>query len=99
LPAGASISAPSLTPPGLGSLTAAGNTYDATGTCEYTIEFPSTSNQASSDSISITYVESDSDLYFPTGVAGGITFTWAGQDDVPFAVEVQRWPQQVQAAA
>jgi hypothetical protein len=79
LPSGASISAPTLTPPGLGSLTVAGETYDATGTCEYTINLPSSTNTASSDSISITYVESDSDFYFPTGQAGAVTFTWSGQ--------------------
>ena len=39
LPAGASISAPSLVPPNTASLTGAGQTYDLTGTCEYTLTF------------------------------------------------------------
>jgi hypothetical protein len=85
LPSGASISAPQLTPAGSGSVTADGTTYDATGTCEYTIEYPSSANHASGDSISVTYAQSGSDYYFPTGTAGGITFTWGGQSCVTTA--------------
>jgi len=86
LPSGASISAPRLTPPGSGSVTADGTTYDATGACEYTIEYPSaSSNQASGDSISVTYAQSGSNYDFPTGVAGSITFNWGTQSCVTTA--------------
>lgn len=85
LPSGASISAPSLTPPGTASLTVAGRTYDATGSCEYTIEFPSTPNQASANFITVTYVGSGNDYYFPTGVASGITFSYGAQSCVTTA--------------
>ena len=85
LPSGASISAPSLAPAGSGSLTVAGTTYNAAGTCEYTIEYPSAANQASADTISVTYAQSGSNYYFPTGTAGGITFTWGSQSCVTTA--------------
>jgi hypothetical protein len=85
LPSGASISAPSLTPPGAGSLTVAGTTYDATGSCEYTIEVPSNPSQASADSITVTYVGSGHDYYFPTGTASAITFTTGRQSCVTTA--------------
>jgi len=85
LPSGASISAPSLTPPGTASLTVAGRTYDLTGTCQYTIELPSAENQASAGFISVTYVDSGNDEYFPTGVASGITFAYGGQSCVTTA--------------
>lgn len=86
LPPGATISAPVLVPPGSASISAAGQTYDLTDTCEYTLNVPvaalsadvSLSPGASPDSISITYVGSGGDIYFPTGVADPISFTYSG---------------------
>jgi len=80
LPSGASISPPSLVPAGTASLIVAGQTYDLSGTCEYTLTFPSTSNGASPNGYSITFVGSGSDLYYPTGVADGIDFVYGSQE-------------------
>jgi len=41
LPPGAVISPPTLTPPDTASLTVAGHTYDAAGTCQYTVTYNS----------------------------------------------------------
>ncbi len=43
LPAGGSVSAPSLVAAGIASLVVGDQTYDLSGTCEYTITFSSSS--------------------------------------------------------
>jgi hypothetical protein len=81
LPAGASISAPSLVPPNTASLTGAGQTYDLAGTCEYTLTFPSASSTSggASPDWTILYVGSGHDYYYPTGVADGIALDYNNQ--------------------
>lgn len=79
LPSGASISAPSIVPTGTSSVIAANETYDLSGTCEYTITIASTSNGASPDGGSVTFVGSGSDFYYPTGVDDSIDFTYRSQ--------------------
>jgi hypothetical protein len=86
LPAGATISAPSLVPNGLASLVVGTQTYDLSGTCAYTLTLPSASSadtssagSVSKDSFSINFVDSGNDLYFPTGTAGPIDFSYNGR--------------------
>lgn len=82
LPPGATISAPVLVPPGLASITAAGQTHDLANTCEYTLSLPSAQLSAgiapAGGGITVVYVGSDGDFYFPTGVLDPITFTYSG---------------------
>jgi hypothetical protein len=90
LPTGATISVPSLVPAGTASLSSGGETYDLAGSCQYTLSLPSNtvvatpsgqllkSPAASPDGISITFVSSGSDFYFPTGVADPIVFSYGG---------------------
>lgn len=86
LPAGATISAPSLVPKGIGSLVVGNQTYDLSGTCAYTLTLASASSantssasSVSKDSFSINFVDSGNDLYFPTGTAGPIDFSYNGR--------------------
>jgi hypothetical protein len=86
LPAGASISAPSLVPDGVASLVVGTQSYDLSGTCAYTLTLAVTASalasavgSVSADTISITYIDPGNDLYFPTGAAEPIDFSYNGR--------------------
>ena len=86
LPEGASISAPSLLPQGVATITVGGSTFDLGNTCEYTLSIQAPNSESttlsaggvSPNTIYITYVGSDQDFYFPTGAADPITFSYNG---------------------
>jgi len=67
---------------GIASLVVADQTYDLSGTCEYTITLPNSAIASTSgpqSDISITYVDSGYNIYFLTGVAEGIDFNYGGR--------------------